>query len=220
MAAEEIKDTNTTPQQKPQEEGGPLSLQLDSAASSTGSVQITNKASTNPANLGSASQGSEASEGPPSTSLPPDSSSLTPTDPSMVPPPQDPSSNSDDATNNVPVSTPAEPESSADSPPPMPSTESIEKKKYELKKRYYEVRTEVEKEPEVSALKEKAEHATTDEGKRQVLRAYYELLFTKMKKTDSAIINRCDLMEKAYLRRLEQVTLQPTIPLLPKNGDK
>jgi hypothetical protein len=102
----------------------------------------------------------------------------------------------------------------------MPSTQSIEKKKHEIKIRYYEVRTGVEKEADVSALKEKADHATTDEEKRQALRAYYKLLFAKMKKMDPSIADRCDLMEKAYLRHLEQITLQPTIPLSPETGAK
>jgi len=146
------------------------------------------------------------------------SSSLIPTDPSMVPPPASSASEVNDGVNNVSVATSSELEPSNNAPSAMPSTQSIEKKKHEIKIRYYEVRTGIEKEADVSALKEKADHATTDEEKRQALRAYYKLLFAKMKKMDPSIADRCNLMEKAYLRHLEQITLQPTIPLLPETG--
>jgi hypothetical protein len=129
----------------------------------------------------------------------------------MIPPPQETSSNTESSTTS-PAANQTEQQAT---PPELPSTESVEKKKQELKVRYYEVRTRVEKEADVSALKEKADHATTDEGKRQALRAYYALLFTKMKKVDPSISKRCDLLEKAYLHRLEQVVIQPTVPLAP-----
>ncbi|MDH4470512.1 MAG: hypothetical protein QE493_06040 [Verrucomicrobiae bacterium] len=147
--------------------------------------------------------------------------SITPTDPSMLPP-IDSSSTSSNNDTNAPVAPASnQVEQTSSSLAELPSTESVEKKKQELKVRYYEVRTEVEKEPELSALKEKADHATTDEEKRQALRAYYELLFARMKKKDPSISERCDLLEKAYLRRLEQVKLQPTIPLsLPPTSAK
>ena len=157
----------------------------------------------------------EAASQAPSEGSSETSSSLIPTDPSMVPPP---ASEVNDGVSNVSASTSSELELLTNSPSPMPSTQSIEKKKHEIKIRYYEVRTCVEKEADVFALKEKADRATTDEEKRQALRAYYKLLFAKMKKTDPSIADRCDLMEKAYLRHLEQITLQPTIPLLPETG--
>ena len=160
---------------------------------------------------------SEAASQSPSEGSSNTSSSLIPTDPSMIPPP---ASEVNDGVSNVSVSTSSELEPLTNSPSAMPSTQSIEKKKHEIKIRYYAVRTGMEKEADVSALKEKADHATTDEEKRQALRAYYKLLFAKMKKMDPSIADRCDLMEKAYLRHLEQITLQPTIPLLPETRSK
>lgn len=139
------------------------------------------------------------------------SSSMVPTDPSMIPPPDTATSNTESSTAAPASEEGAQPAAT----PAMPSTESIEKKKQELKVRYYEVRTQVEKEKDVSILKAKADQATTDEGKRQALRAYYELLFTTMKKVDPSISEHCDMMQGAYLRRLEQTSLQPTIPLSP-----
>ncbi|MGV3773785.1 MAG: hypothetical protein ACO1QB_12850, partial [Verrucomicrobiales bacterium] len=156
---------------------------------------------------------------PEAASSPESSSSIVPTDPSMIPPPQPVPPNPEDKSPSVAPS--AEVTSSSEAS--MPSTESIEKKKQELKVRYYEVRTQVEKEEDVASLKQKADQATTDEGKRQALRAYYELLFSKMKKVDPSISARCDLMQGAYLRRLEQTTLQPSIPLTPStkaSGDQ
>ena len=219
LFAEETPNTKVAP---PMSEANPYSSSNVSAPSPSQSTQSHN-------NLDKIKDGTvpqaattvEATPSPsPTSSLEPSpqpstetSSSITPTDPSMVPSPEGSSTSSNNDPSIPAASSSNEPEQASSPLPELPSTESIEKKKQELKVRYYEVRTEVEKEPEVSALKEKADHATTDEGKRQALRSYYELLFTKMKKKDPSITERCDLLQKAYLRRLEQVTLQPTIPL-------
>ncbi len=144
-----------------------------------------------------------------------ETSSSMPTDPSMIPPPEDSSPTSE----NPALSNEQEGEAQT-TPSLLPSVESIEKKKQELKVRYYQVRAEVEKEKDVAALKEKAAHATTDEGKRQALRAYYSLLFATMKKMDPTISERCDLLERAYLHRLEQVSVEPTVPLTPPPESK
>jgi hypothetical protein len=42
-----------------------------------------------------------------------------------------------------------------------------------------------------------------------------ELLFKKMRKFDSTLSKKCDLMEKTYLSRLSQSRIEPTIPLEP-----
>jgi hypothetical protein len=84
-----------------------------------------------------------------------------------------------------------------------------------LKVRYKEVRIQAEKDPEITALREKAETSPTFEGERAAYRAYYRALFKKMRKIDSNLSKKCDLMEKAYLDRLAQVRLEPTIPLEP-----
>lgn len=96
---------------------------------------------------------------------------------------------------------------------PVNSTESVEKKKHEIKVRYNEVRTQVEKEEAIVALRQAADKATTTEGQRQTLKAYYELLFKRMKQIDPSLTERCDLMQGAYLRRVEQKSSEPTIPL-------
>lgn len=84
-----------------------------------------------------------------------------------------------------------------------------------LKVRYKEVRTKAEQDPEIAALLEKAEKSPTFESERAAYRAYYRALFKKIRKTDPSLAKKCDLMEKAYLDRLAQTRVEPTIPLEP-----
>lgn len=144
----------------------------------------------------------------PTTSAEP-SATVAPTDPSMIPPSNEQSVPDDPSATSSPAS--QEEETSI----PVNSTESIEKKKEQIKVRYYQIRTQVEKNEAVIALRSKADAATNSEEKRQLMRAYYELLFEKMRKVDPSIADRCDVMEAAYLRRLEQVCIEPSVPLNP-----
>ncbi len=95
-------------------------------------------------------------------------------------------------------------------PPTGPSAAELDRK---IKIRYQEVRTEIEKDPAVVALKEQAKSAKTFEDERSALREYYRLLFKKMKKTDKELSARCDVLESAYIARLAQSRIEPTIPL-------
>lgn len=96
--------------------------------------------------------------------------------------------------------------------PTGPSAAEIERK---LKVRYQEIRTEVEKDPAVRSLRAQAQSAKSFENERAALREYYRLLFKKMKKADKDLTARCEVMEKAYLARLAQSRIEPTIPLSP-----
>ena len=93
-----------------------------------------------------------------------------------------------------------------------PSSQEINRK---MKVRYQEVRVQVEKDPAVRSLKEQSKTAKTFEDERAALREYYRLLFKKMKKVDKDLTEHCDIMEKAYLARLGQMRIEPTIPLNP-----
>ncbi len=93
-----------------------------------------------------------------------------------------------------------------------PSAQEIERK---LKVRYQEVRVQVEKDPAVRSLMEQSKAAKSFEAERAALREYYRLLFKKMKKVDKDLTERCDRMENAYIARLAQSRLEPTIPLNP-----
>jgi hypothetical protein len=101
-------------------------------------------------------------------------------------------------------------------PPPAPVTfESAQEKARQLSIRYREVRVEAEKDPRVISLLEQAERARTLEDQRAAMREYYRLLFKKIASMDKSLTEKCKVMETAYLRRLAQERLEPTIPLNP-----
>lgn len=93
-----------------------------------------------------------------------------------------------------------------------PSGEELDRKQ---KVRYREVRTKAEKDAAITSLRQQAESATTFEAERAAYREYYRALFRRMKQIDSSLSKKCDLMEKAYLARLAQTRIEPTIPLEP-----
>lgn len=105
------------------------------------------------------------------------------------------------------------PDAAATSVPPQPAGPSAEEVQRKLKIRFKEVRTQIEKDPAVSALLDEAKKARNFEDERAAYREYYRLLFRKMKKADKELTARCDAMERAYLYRLAQARLEPTIPL-------
>ncbi|MFZ4778762.1 MAG: hypothetical protein ACOYM3_25625 [Terrimicrobiaceae bacterium] len=99
--------------------------------------------------------------------------------------------------------------------PPTPSGPSAQEIERKLKVRYQEVRVQVEKDPAVRSLMEQSKSAKSFEDERAALREYYRLLFKKMKKADKDLTVRCDRLEQAYLARLAQTRVEPTIPLNP-----
>ena len=90
-----------------------------------------------------------------------------------------------------------------------------EEQERKVKIRYQQVRAKAEQDSDVASLLAKAKTATTFEGERAAYRKYYELLFKKMRKLDSSLSKKCDLMEKSYIARLAQTRVEPTIPLEP-----
>ena len=102
------------------------------------------------------------------------------------------------------ASTPSAPQ------PAGPSAEEVQRK---IKIRYKEVRVQVDKDPEVISLLDQAKKAKNFEDERAAYREYYRLLFKKMKKVDKALTDRCNAMEAAYISRLAQYRIEPTIPL-------
>jgi len=99
--------------------------------------------------------------------------------------------------------------------PPAPAGPSAAELERKQKIRYTEVRTKVERDPEVRSLLEQARKAKTFEDERAAYREYYRLLFKKIRKADKSLTGRCDALEQAYLYRLAQVRVEPTIPLKP-----
>ena len=101
-------------------------------------------------------------------------------------------------------------------PPAVPPTfESAQEKARQLSIRYREVRVQAEKDPKVVSLFEQAEQAKTLEDQRAAMREYYRLLFKKIIAIDRSLAEKCKAMETAYIRRLAQERLEPTIPLNP-----
>ena len=101
-------------------------------------------------------------------------------------------------------------------PPPAPVTfESTQEKARQLSVRYRDVRVQAEKDPKVASLREQAERARSLEDQRAAMREYYRLLFKKIASIDKSLTDKCKVMETAYLRRLAQERLEPTIPLNP-----
>ncbi|HEY5742040.1 MAG TPA: hypothetical protein VIS99_05810 [Terrimicrobiaceae bacterium] len=101
-------------------------------------------------------------------------------------------------------------------PPPLPrSFESAQEKARQLSIRYREVRVRAEKDPKVISLLDQAGQATTLEDQRAAMREYYRLLFKKIASMDKSLSEKCRIMETAYLRRLAQERIEPTIPLNP-----
>jgi hypothetical protein len=98
-------------------------------------------------------------------------------------------------------------------PSPINTAGDGEKQRQDQKARYYSAKVKADKDDDLSSLLDQADKAKSDEAKRQALREYYDLLAKRMKKIDSSISDWIDTMHAAYLRRLEQVRVEPTIPM-------
>lgn len=101
-------------------------------------------------------------------------------------------------------------------PPAAPAVaESAQEKARQVSIRYRTVRIEAEKDPKVLSLRQQADAAKTEEDRRAALREYYRLLFKKIVSIDKSLADRCAVVEEAYLRRLAQDRIEPSIPLNP-----
>jgi hypothetical protein len=122
--------------------------------------------------------------------------------PGQNPPPSDPNSLIPPAVN-------------PEQPSPINGAGNEEKQRQEQKARYYSVKVKADKDQDLVELQGKVDKAKNDEAKRQALRQYYDLLAKRMKKLDPDLTEWIDTMHSAYLRRLEQVRVEPTIPVNP-----
>jgi len=105
----------------------------------------------------------------------------------------------------------------SDNAPPAPAkpVENKFEQDRKLQVRYQQVKLQALKDADIRSLHEQADAAKTDEMKRQALREYYRLLFAKMTAIDGTLKDKCDVMQQAYLRRLGQYRVSPSIPLHP-----
>lgn len=106
-------------------------------------------------------------------------------------------------------------------PPPAPAIDpaalaaASQERERKLDKAYVKARTKAEKDPALVTLLEQARSAPTFEAERAAYREYYRGLFAAIRKLDKSLDERCDKLEEAYLRRLAQTRVEPTIPLEP-----
>lgn len=162
-----------------------------------------------------AGQGS-ATPQQPSVQPPPPSSTNSPSTPEPAAP--GPDSGMGSPGQNPPPSDPNSlipPAIEPEQPSPINSAGNEEKQRQEQKARYYSVKVKADKEDELASLWEKSDKAKSEEAKRQALRKYYDLLAKRMKNIDPTLSDWIDTMHAAYLRRLEQVRVEPTIPVNP-----
>jgi len=113
---------------------------------------------------------------------------------------------------------PDEPEGIVPTLPDIIEAQTALEKNRALSVRYREVRTRVEQRPELVALRGKAKAAKTFEDERAALREYYRTLFAQITKADESLAEKCQVMEAAFLDRLEQKRIDPTIPRTPTSA--
>lgn len=99
-------------------------------------------------------------------------------------------------------------------PPPVVRENEFEKER-KLKQRYQQVKLQALKDQAIRGMRDRADVARTDEDKRAALREYYRMLFAKIVTIDPELQDQTDVLEQAYLRRLGQYRVEPTIPLNP-----
>ncbi len=91
-------------------------------------------------------------------------------------------------------------------------------KKEEIAKelvRYKAVKVQAEKNPAIRRMYDRAQKATNEEDYRAAMREYYRMLFKKIEILDHSLADKAKGMREAYLRKLAQMQIEPTIPLHP-----
>jgi hypothetical protein len=96
---------------------------------------------------------------------------------------------------NTPV--PSTSETTPPAPPPA-DADADAKEQY----RFETAKSKAIQDPQVKALKDKADLAQTEDESRAALRAYNKALFQKIRKIDPGVSEYADPLEKAILKRL------------------
>ena len=81
--------------------------------------------------------------------------------------------------------------------------------------RFRQLKTRVLQEQKVQDLYEKAQAAPTDYEKRETLKAYYTLLYTRIEKLDGSMKKRANTLRHQSISRLTQTKIDPTDPIDP-----
>jgi hypothetical protein len=81
--------------------------------------------------------------------------------------------------------------------------------------RLRQLKTRVLREPKVQALYEQAHAAPTDYEKRETMKAFYTLLYTRIEKLDGSLKKRATTLRNQSINRLKQTKIDPTDPIDP-----
>ncbi|MGB8167667.1 MAG: hypothetical protein WCF18_09275 [Chthoniobacteraceae bacterium] len=103
----------------------------------------------------------------------------------------------------------------APAPQPEEKKSKTEQSAEELMERIHfrEAKVKAERDPKVQAEWESATKAKTDYDKREALKRYYTLLYSRILKLDGSVRKTAELRQAAALRRLQQTRIDPTEPL-------
>ncbi len=78
--------------------------------------------------------------------------------------------------------------------------------------RYRQIKTRAMKDPAIQAEWETAQAARTDYEKREALKRYYALLYSRMEKMDKSLKKEIEARKPMTVRRLQQTRIEPTVP--------
>jgi hypothetical protein len=81
--------------------------------------------------------------------------------------------------------------------------------------RLRQLKTRVLHEPKVQELYERAQTSGTDYEKRENLKAFYTLLYTRIEKLDRSLKKRATILRNQSIHRLTQTRIDPTDPIDP-----
>jgi hypothetical protein len=81
--------------------------------------------------------------------------------------------------------------------------------------RLRQLTTRVRNEPKVQAELERANSARTDLEKREALKAYYQLLYSRIGAIDPSLAKRVQVLRARSIHRLAQTRIDPTDPIDP-----
>lgn len=99
-----------------------------------------------------------------------------------------------------------------DRPPLLEDPKELERK---MRVRFRRITARLDRDPQLLELQDMAARAPTPEDQRAARRAYYALLFDKVRQADDTLVEYADKLEKSSLAGLYQTRIEPTLALNP-----
>lgn len=100
-------------------------------------------------------------------------------------------------------------------PERLPLLEDPKEAERKERVQFRKVKAVLDRDPQLLALEEAADLASTPEDHRAARRAYYALFFQKVRKANPKLSDYADRLEKSSLAFLYQTRIAPTVPLNP-----